>query len=85
MILNFKVRLREKEAFALVVTAVSMLCFNLLALRLNVNRQKRNLLRVREDLKLNHNSPATTSGVLEKLCLFVARKAKRKLINGMHF
>ena len=34
--------------------------------------------------KIKSPSPATTSGVLEKLCLFVARKAERKLINGIH-
>ena len=39
VILNLQVRLMEKVAFALVATAVSMLCLNLLALRLNINRQ----------------------------------------------
>ena len=39
VILNLQVRLTEKVAFALVVTAASMLCLNLLALRLNINRQ----------------------------------------------
>ena len=46
LVLNFQVWLTEKVALTLVVTVVSMPCLNLLASRLNVNRQERNLFHV---------------------------------------
>ena len=67
----------EKVAFTLVVTTDSMICINLLALRLNVNHERRNWFHVTRS-EIKSPSPATTSGVLEKLCLFCCQKSKKK-------
>ena len=78
VILNFQVRLTEKVAFTLVVTAVWMFCLNLLALRLNVNLQRRNLFRVWEDLKLNHHHLLQLAVSWKNFAFFVPRRAKKK-------
>ena len=83
MILNFQVRLTEKVAFTLAVTSVLMLCLNLLATKLNVNRQRRNLFHVLEDLKSNHHHLLPLAVSLKNFVSFVARRAKRKIINGI--
>ena len=83
MILNFQVRLTEKVAFTLAVTSVLMLCLNLLAAKLNVNRQRRNLFHVLEDLKLNPHHLLPLAVFLKNFVSFVARRAKRKIINGI--
>ena len=60
-----------------------MLCLNLLATKLNVNRQRRNLFHVLEDLKLNPHHLLPLAVSLKNFVSFVARRAKRKIINGI--